>query len=97
MSYEQNDMYYHDYTWTQREQEILVKAIERFQPDDGNTVLGLINSMTSNLFDGTILEIIIHEFIPKTIGTVKQAYEWIKDKGDYYYDAILRSVSKHDG
>ena len=93
MSYERHDMLYTDYTWTQRESEIRVQAMETFRPDNGNTVLTMINSLTTNVFDGTILEIIIHEFIPNTVNTVKQTYEWIKEKGELYYKRILRSVA----
>lgn len=96
MNYERNDMIYHDYQWTQREDNVQVKAIEAFRPENGNTVLNVINEMASNLFDGTILEIIIREFVPKTIDTVNKAYEWIKEKGDYYYKLVLRSLAKND-
>ena len=96
MSFERNDMYYHDYTWTQRDNETQAKAISTFKPDNGNTVLHMINSLTQNIIDSQILEIIIHEFIPTTIKTVTQAYEWIKQKGDQYYKAILRSIAKSE-
>lgn len=93
MNYERQDMIYHDYQWTQREDDVQVKAIEAFRPENGNNVLNMINEMASNLFDGTILEIIIREFVPKTIDTVNKAYEWIKEKGDYYYKHVLRSIA----
>ena len=96
MSFERNDMYYHDYTWTPREDETQVKAISTFQPDNGNAVLQMINSLTQNVLDSQILEIIIHEFIPNTVKTLTQAYDWIKQKGDQYYKAILRSIAKSD-
>ena len=93
MSYERNDMVYRDYQWTQKDSNLQVVAAEAFQPKNGNSVLNMINSLTANVFDGTILEIIIHEYIPQTIKTFKQAYEWIKDKGEYYYKHVLRSIA----
>jgi len=96
MSYEQDDMVYRDYQWNRKENNVQVKAIEVFEPENGNTVLGMINTLTNNLFDSTILEIIIRKYIPRTIKTVKQAYEWIKEKGDYYYKTVLRSVAKSE-
>lgn len=96
MNYQKDDLYYHDYQWSGTEEPVKVQALEAFRPQDGNTVLTMINSLTSNLFDGAILEIIIHEYIPKTVNTVKQAYEWIKVKGDHYYKAILRSIAKSE-
>ena len=86
-------MVYHDYEWTQQKKNVQVKAIQAFQPENGNSVLNMINSLTANVFDGTILEIIIHEYIPKTVNTFKQAYEWIKDKGEDYYKHVLRSIA----
>jgi hypothetical protein len=94
MSYERNDMIYHDYTWTPQEDKVQVTAVDTFQPENGNTVLNFINSLTSNLFDGTILEIIIHDLVPQTVKTVKQAYEWIKEQGDHYYKVVLRSIAQ---
>jgi len=67
-----------------------------FQPDDGNVILYMINSLTQNLLDSKILEIIIHEFVPQTVNTVKQAYEWVKKQGDHYYKLVLRSIVKSD-
>ena len=93
MSYERNDMVYKDYKWTQQRSNVQVSAIETFQPQNGNSVLNMINSLTGNIFDGTILEIIIHEYVPNTVRTVKQAYDWIKEKGEKYYKHVLRSIA----
>ena len=96
MSYERNDMYYHDYRWPARGDEIQVKQATVFQPDNGNIILYLINSLTHNLFDGTILEIIIHEYLPQTVNTIRNAYDWIIKQGDRYYKLILRSIAQSD-
>ncbi len=96
MSYDRNDMYYHDYHWTSKKNDVQVKQATVFQPDDGNVILYMINSLTQNLLDSKILEIIIHEFVPQTVNTVKQAYEWVKRQGDHYYKLVLRSIVKSD-
>lgn len=96
MSYNRNDMYYQDYHWTSKGNEVQVKKATVFQHDDGNIILFIINSLTQNLLDSKILEIIFHEFVPKTVDTVKQAYEWIKKQGDHYYKLVLRSIVKSD-
>jgi len=96
MSYDRDDMYYHDYHWASKGNQVQVKQATVFQPDDGNTILYMINSLTQNLLDSKILEIIFHEFVPQTVDTVKQAYEWIKKQGDHYYKLVLRSIVKSD-
>jgi len=96
MSYDRNDMYYQDYHWTSKGNELQVKQATAFKADDGNIILYMINSLTQNLLDSKILEIIIHEFVPQTVNTVKQAYEWVKKQGDRYYKLVLRSIVKSD-
>lgn len=96
MSYDRNDMYYQDYHWTSKGNEVQVKQVTVFQPNDGNIILFIINSLTQNLLDSKILEIIFHEFVPQTVNTVKQAYEWVKKQGDHYYKLVLRSIIKSD-
>ncbi len=96
MSYDKDDMYYHDYRWNSKGNEVQVRQATAFQQDDGNIILYMINSLTQNLLDSKILEIIFHEFVPNTVGTVKQAYEWIKKQGDHYYKLVLRSIVKSD-
>ena len=96
MSYERSDLYYHDYQWPQTESKMLVKQANTFDAANGNIMLYLINLLTQNLFESNILEIIIHEYIPKTIITLNQAIDWIKEKGDRYYKTILRSIAKSE-
>ncbi|MEA2077648.1 MAG: hypothetical protein U9O95_06480 [Candidatus Marinimicrobia bacterium] len=95
MTYHKSEMYYNDYQWLEPGKDTRVVQATVFQPDNGNTILYMINSLTQNLLDSKILEIIIHEFVPNTIKTVKQAFEWIRKQGDHYYKVVLRSIVKN--
>jgi hypothetical protein len=96
MSYERSDMYYEDYRWTQPESKAMVKQATSFDAANGNIILYLINLLTQNLFESNILEIILHEYVPNTIKTVKQVVDWIKEKGEHYYKLVLHSIAGSD-
>ena len=93
MSYKRSDMYYNDYHWSQPESRTMVKQATSFDAANGNIILYLVNLLTQNLFESNILEIIIHEYIPNTIKNVRQAVDWIKEKGEYYYKLVLHSIA----
>ncbi len=93
MKYGRSEMIYRDYRWPRNESRVQVKEAVPFYPWDGNLILYLINLLTRNIFDGTILEIIIHDYIPKSIATLNQAIEWIKEKGESYYKFVLRKIA----
>lgn len=96
MTYLKSDMFYNDYRWMDTDNEVQVKAASVFQPDNGNIILYLINELTANILDSKILEIIIHEYLPKSIRTINHVMKWIKEKGDMYYKIVLRSIVKDD-
>lgn len=84
MSYEQNDMIYQDdYKWSQSNTKAIVHPTNVFDASNGNIILYLINLLSEGLFESNILEIIIHDYIPNTVNTIKQAIEWIREKGDF--------------
>ncbi len=94
MSYDRNDMIYHDdYRWNQNQAEVTVQPAGKFDSSNGNIILYLINLLSENIFESNILEIIIHEYIPNTVNTVKQAIEWIREKGDFYYQKVVHSLA----
>lgn len=93
MNFEQSDLFYGDYSWQEKE---VPSQVTTFDQTDGQNVLSLINHMTMNFFDGQILELIIHDFLPATIQSLQNAMNWITEKGDYYYKQIVRFLAKED-
>lgn len=97
MSYRQNDMIYHDdYQWSKNEAKAIVHPSNVFDPSNGNIILYLINLLSQNLFESNVLEIILHEYIPNTVSTIKGAIEWIREKGDFYYKKVLYSFTGNE-
>lgn len=97
MSYDRNDMIYHDdYQWSQNHSQALVQQANKFDSSNGNIILYLINLLSTNIFESNILEIIIHEYVPNTVNTIKQAIEWISEKGDFYYQKVVHSLASGD-
>ena len=94
MSYDRNDMIYHDdYQWNRNQAQTAVQPAEAFDPRNGNIILYLINLLSEGFFESNILEIILHDYIPNTVNTIKQAIEWIREKGDFYYQKVVHSLA----
>jgi hypothetical protein len=94
MSYDRQDMiYYNDYQWSHNQPQVAVQETSKFDSRNGNIILYLINLLSVNIFESNILEIIIHEYIPNTVNTINQAIEWIREKGDFYYQKVVHSLA----